>query len=141
MQTTNESHIKLLDCTLRDGGYVNDWKFGHNNAISMLERLVSAGIDIIEIGFLDQRRPYDIERSIMPSTNCVEKIYGNVVKRDAMIVGMIDYGTCGIENLQPCKDSYLDGIRVIFKKHIMHEAIAFCKQVKDLGYKVFTQAV
>lgn len=142
MQTaTSESHIKLLDCTLRDGGYVNDWKFGHNNAISMLERLVSANIDIIEIGFLDQRRPYDIERSIMPSTDCVEKIYGNVDKRNAMIVGMIDYGTCGIENLQPCKDSYLDGIRVIFKKHIMHEAIAFCKQVKDLGYKVFTQAV
>ena len=141
MQITNESHIKLLDCTLRDGGYVNDWKFGHNNAISMLERLVSANIDIIEIGFLDQRRSYDIERSIMPSTDCVEKIYGNVDKRNAMIVGMIDYGTCGIENLQPCKDSYLDGIRVIFKKHIMHEAIAFCKQVKDLGYKVFTQAV
>lgn len=142
MQTaTSESHIKLLDCTLRDGGYVNDWKFGHNNAISMLERLVSANIDIIEIGFLDQRRSYDIERSIMPSTDCVEKIYGNVDKRNAMIVGMIDYGTCGIENLQPCKESYLDGIRVIFKKHIMHEAIAFCKQVKDLGYKVFTQAV
>lgn len=107
----------------------------------MLERLVSANIDIIEIGFLDQRRSYDIERSIMPSTDCVEKIYGNVDKRNAMIVGMIDYGTCGIENLQPCKESYLDGIRVIFKKHIMHEAISFCKQVKDLGYKVFTQAV
>lgn len=135
------NNIRLLDCTLRDGGYVNDWKFGHNNAISMLERLVSANIDIIEIGFLDQRRPYDIERSIMPTTECVEKIYGKVEKRQAMIVGMIDYGTCGIENLQPCKDSYLDGIRVIFKKHIMHEAIAFCKQVKDLGYKVFTQAV
>lgn len=140
-ETQDKTHIKLLDCTLRDGGYVNDWKFGHNNAISMLERLVSANIDIIEIGFLDQRRPYDIERSIMPSTDCVEKIYGNVDKRNAMIVGMIDYGTCGIENLQPCSESYLDGIRVIFKKHIMHEAIAFCKQVKDLGYKVFTQAV
>ena len=28
--------IKLLDCTLRDGGYVNDWKFGHNNMVSIL---------------------------------------------------------------------------------------------------------
>lgn len=139
--SNNGEHIKLLDCTLRDGGYVNDWKFGHNNAISMLERLVTSGVDIIEIGFLDQRRPFDIERSIMPTTECVEKIYGNVDKKNAMIVGMIDYGTCGIENLQPCSESYLDGIRVIFKKHIMHEAIAFCKQVKDLGYKVFTQAV
>ena len=23
--------VKLLDCTLRDGGYVNDWEFGHDN--------------------------------------------------------------------------------------------------------------
>ena len=45
--------IKLLDCTLRDGGYVNDWNFGHNNLVSVFERMVDANIDIIEIGFLD----------------------------------------------------------------------------------------
>ena len=54
---------------------------------------------------------------------------------------MIDYGTCSINQLEKCEDSYLDGIRVIFKKHLMHEAIAFCKKVKNLGYKVFAQAV
>ncbi len=61
-------NIKLLDCTLRDGGYVNDWLFGQNHLVSVLERLVTANVDIIEIGFLDQRRPFDINRSIMPST-------------------------------------------------------------------------
>ena len=138
---TKGKRIRLLDCTLRDGGYINDWKFGRNNAVSILERLVSSQVDIIEIGFLDQRRSFDIDRSIMPTTSCVEKIYGNVDKKNAMIVGMIDYGTCEIDKLQSCAESYLDGIRVIFKKHLMHEAIAFCKQIKDLGYKVFTQAV
>lgn len=133
--------IKLLDCTLRDGGYVNDWEFGHANMVSMLERLISSGIDIIEIGFLDERRPFDINRSIMPDTASAGKIYGKVNKRDAMILGMIDYGTCGIDHLQPCSESYLDGIRVIFKKHLMHEAMAFCAQVKALGYKVFSQLV
>ena len=49
--------ISLLDCTLRDGGYVNDWKFGHDNIVSIFERVVDAGTDIIEIGFLDERRP------------------------------------------------------------------------------------
>ena len=132
---------KLLDCTLRDGGYVNDWEFGHNTLTSILERLVSAKVDIIEVGFLDERRPFDENRSIMPDTASVEKIYGKVDKGQSAIVAMIDYGTCGIDKLQPCADSYLDGIRVIFKKHVMHEAIAFCKQVKALGYKVFTQAV
>lgn len=135
------SEIKLLDCTLRDGGYINDWEFGHDNLVSMFERLVSAGIDIIEIGFLDDRRPFDINRSIMPDTDCVDKIYGMVNKRNSMIVGMIDYGTCDISNLSFCKDSYLDGIRVIFKKSKMHEAMEFCRQVKALGYKVFSQLV
>ena len=45
------SKINLLDCTLRDGGYLNDWEFGQDNIINIFERLVSAGLDIIEIGF------------------------------------------------------------------------------------------
>ncbi len=133
--------IKLLDCTLRDGGYVNDWLFGHDTITNIFERLVSSKVDVIEIGFLDERRSFDINRSIMPDTASVEKIYGRLKRGDAMIVGMIDYGTCGIEHLQPASESYLDGIRVIFKKEIMHEAFDFCKRVRDLGYKVFAQAV
>lgn len=134
-------NIKLLDCTLRDGGYVNDWEFGQDNLICIFERLVASGVDIIEVGFLDDRRVFDCNRSIMPDTDSMRKIYGKVDKKSALVVGMIDYGTCSIENIQPCAESYLDGIRVIFKKHIMHEAIAFCAELKKLGYKVFTQAV
>lgn len=131
----------LLDCTLRDGGYLNDWEFGHDNILEIFERLVSAKLDVIEIGFLDDRREFDINRTIMPGTDCVEKIFKSVSKGNSMVVGMIDYGTCSINNIQPCEESYLDGIRVIFKKHVMHEAIAYCRQIKELGYKVFTQAV
>ena len=115
--------LKLLDCTLRDGGYVNDWKFGHNNIVSVFERLVEADIDIVEIGFLDERRTYDKDRSIMPDTDAVRKIYGNLDRKNSMIVGMIDYGTCGLEHVQDCEDSWLDGIRVIFKKHLRREAM------------------
>lgn len=133
--------IKLLDCTLRDGGYLNDWKFGHGNLISIFERLVDSRTDIIEIGFLDERRPFDIDRSIMPNTESVQKIYGKLDKKQAMVVGMIDYGTCGLENIQPSKDSFLDGIRVIFKKHLMKPAMEYCHKLKNLGYKVFAQLV
>ncbi len=133
--------IKLLDCTLRDGGYVNDWNFGHNNLVSIFERLVDANVDMIEIGFLDDRRPFDINRSIMPDTGCVEKIYGDLDRRQAMVLGMIDYGTCSLEHIQPCKDSYLDAIRVIFKKHLREQALSFCAELKKLGYKVFAQLV
>lgn len=133
--------IKLLDCTLRDGGYLNDWEFGYDEIITVFERLVSAGIDIIEIGFLDERRTYDKNRTILPDVLSVNRTFDGMDKKDAMVVGMIDYGTCSIEKVIPKKDSFLDGIRVIFKKHIMNEALDFCSQLKGLGYKVFVQAV
>lgn len=133
--------IKLLDCTLRDGGYLNDWNFGYDNLVSVFERLVDANVDFIEIGFLDERRSFDINRSIMPNTDCVDNIYGNLDKKDAIVVGMIDYGTCSLENIKPCDESYLDAIRVIFKKHLREEAMAYCGELKKLGYMVFAQLV
>lgn len=131
----------LLDCTLRDGGYINDWEFGYDNIINIYERLVSAKIDIIEVGFIDERRLYDVNRTIFPDTAGVGRTFGKLSRGDSMIVGMIDYGTCGIENVEEQSNCFLDGIRVIFKKEKMHQAIDFCRQVKDKGYKVFVQAV
>lgn len=133
--------IKLLDCTLRDGGYINDWNFGHDNLINIFERLISAGVDLLEIGFLDERRPFDRNRSIFPDTSCADRIYGRLDKGSTHLVGMIDYGTCSLQRLAPRNESCLDGIRVIFKKHVRNDAIAFCHQVKALGYQVFVQAV
>ena len=128
----NLKNIQLLDCTLRDGGYINDWEFGHDELVCLFERIVSTGTDIIEVGFLDERRNFDRNRSIMPDTDCVEQIFGRVDKKQAMVVGMIDYGTCSLRQLSKCEDSYLDGIRVIFKKHLMKEAVAFCGEIKNL---------
>ncbi len=133
--------IKLLDCTLRDGGYVNDWEFGHNHLCSIFQRLADTKVEFIEIGFLDERRPFDMNRSIMPDTRSAERIYGRMDKGRALVLGMIDYGTCGLQNIQPVNETFIDGIRVIFKKHIMHEALGFCADLKKLGYIVFAQLV
>lgn len=133
--------IKLLDCTLRDGGYVNDWEFGHNHLCSIFQRLADTKVEFIEIGFLDERRPFDRNRSIMPDTQSAERIYGRLDKGQSLVLGMIDYGTCGLQNIEPAGETFMDGIRVIFKKHIMHEALRFCAELKKLGYLVFAQLV
>ena len=44
-------NLKILDCTLRDGGYYNNWNFDIKNAYKYLKSSYSANIDIIEIGF------------------------------------------------------------------------------------------
>ena len=135
------SNITLLDCTVRDGGYNNDWNFGHDTLISIFERVVGSGVEFIELGFLDQRRPFDINRSIMPDTESMRKIYGKLDRKNTKLVGMIDFGTCDLSHIQPASESFLDGIRVIFKKHLREDAMAFCKQLKDMGYIVFSQLV
>lgn len=133
--------LELLDCTLRDGGYVNDWAFGQDTIVNVFERLAASGVEFIETGFLDERVAFDKNRSIMPGTQCMNAIYGGLPKGDAKLVGMIDFGTCGIANIQPCSETVLDGIRVIFKKHLRVPALNFCRQLKELGYLVFAQLV
>ena len=134
-------NLYLLDCTLRDGGYVNDWEFGAGSIKSIFSRLDCAGVDAIEIGFLDDRRQYDANRSIYPDTKSVEPIFNNMQKPNALVCAMIDYGTCKIENIAPACESHIDAIRVIFKKHLQDDALAFIKQIKEKGYKVYVNPV
>lgn len=134
-------NIQILDCTLRDGGFVNDWDFGMGSIVSILGRLVKADIDIIEVGFIDNRRQYDFNRSIFPDTDSIKPIFKNLDTGKAMILGMIDFGTCPIEAITEQKDSVLDGIRVIFKKQHYSEALEFCAAIKRKGYKIFVNPV
>ena len=131
--------IRLLDCTLRDGGFLNDWNFGRNTMLTIFNRLNNANMDIIEIGFLDGRSSKNLERSMNPTTLDFDECFVSINHKKSMVVAMIDYGTCDINNIYP--SDFIDGIRVIFKKKDIDNALAFCKQIKDKGYKVFVQPV
>ena len=130
-----------MDCTLRDGGYVNNWNFGNGVMTCIFDRLNEAGVDIIEVGFLDDRNKFDVNRSIQPDTKSLSKVYSKIMHKRAKIVAMIDYGTCSINNIEPKEDTFLDGIRVIFKKENMYKAADFGKQLIEKGYLVFLQLV
>lgn len=133
--------VELLDCTLRDGGYINDWLFGHNVITGTYKRLDAASVDYIEVGFLDDRRHFDINRTIQPNTDCYNEVFKNVKKGHAVPVAMIDFGTCDISNIGECDSTFIDGIRVIFKKDKIEQALPFCKAIKEKGYKLFIQAI
>lgn len=133
--------VSQLDCTLRDGGYINDWEFGHSVITSTYKKLDASGVEYIEVGFMDDRRPFDMNRTIAPDTKGFDILFQNVQKRHACPVAMIDFGTCSIDNIAPCEESFLDGIRVIFKKEKIDQALPFCKAIKEKGYKLFIQAI
>lgn len=133
--------INLLDCTLRDGGYVNEWNFNHSTIICTFNRLVEANLEVIEVGLLDDREEFNINRTIQPTTDCYNKIFQFCDKKNSLVFAMIDYGTCKIENISECKDSFLDGIRLIFKKPNAEKALEFGKKLIEKGYKVCFQLV
>ena len=60
--------VYLLDCTLRDGGYVNDWRFGEKAIKEIGRKLAQAGIEIFEVGFI-KGDTYDPDRAVYPDVD------------------------------------------------------------------------
>lgn len=133
--------VQILDCTLRDGGFVNNWNFGLGSMKSIISRLNKAGIDMIEVGFIDDRCPNDFDRAILPDTQSFAAMLQGLEINNALILGMIDFGTCSIDRIAPKAETRIDGIRVIFKKKDQDAALEYLKQIKDKGYKIYVNPV
>lgn len=133
--------IRILDCTLRDGGYVNDWNFGRKTIASILDKLERANIDIIECGFLT-RMVQDRDCSLFNSTADVEEI---LPKRDrtSMFVAMIAIGEKELHpyELDPYNGTGLEGIRLTFHQNEVSQAVGWATILMEKGYKVFMQPV
>lgn len=132
--------IRVLDCTLRDGGYCNEWRFGFSNAAKIAQSLAEAGIDIIECGFLTDRVKYDPDITKFTEISQVRSIIPENRKGKKFVV-MVNYGEYNAENLPEYDGSSVDGIRVAFHKRNMADAVKLCEGVKDKGYKLFVQAM
>jgi len=131
--------VRLLDCTLRDGGYVNDWNFGRVGIYNIFTRLAASGIDIVEVGFLNKDYFFDMGHSIMPRSSFLPVLFNIKTNRKPLLVAMVIMGECPIENVDLQSESLVDGIRVVFKKTGIDAGLDFAAQCKTKGYKVFLQ--
>ena len=127
-------NIKILDCTLRDGGYVNDWEFGKDTIKSIIKNLIEAKIDYIEVGFLKNTDENTEEKSIFTSIDDINRVIVEN-KNKSQILAMIIYGKYDISNIK--KSNVLDAIRVTFKSNEIDDAISYLSKIKDMGYKIF----
>lgn len=132
------NNIKVLDCTLRDGGYINQWKFGENNIKKIISSLIDSKIDIVECGFLTEKTERNLDLSLFDS---IERIvhYLPVHRKNSMTVCMINYGEFDAENLPQYDGTSIDGIRVVFHKQDLDEALKMCEVIINKGYKLFIQ--
>lgn len=132
--------IYVLDCTLRDGGYCNEWQFGFENAKKITAGLVEANVDIIECGFITNKVQYDQEVTKFTTLDEIAQIIPE--KRDGNIfVAMMNYGEFDVDTLPIYDGTSIDGIRVAYHKKNRYEALELCKRIKDKGYLVFIQAM
>ena len=124
------SSIKILDCTLRDGGYIINWSFGENVITSIIKKLHLAGIDYIECGFLKELE-YNKNKSFFSSIKDLEKILNPNQKYTLMV----NYGEYDISNFKECNSPNIR-IRVAFKKYNQREALEYIQKLKNLGWEV-----
>lgn len=132
--------VHILDCTLRDGGYCNEWQFGHENARKIVDGLVEANIEIIECGFITNRVKYSLDVTKFTTVDQIVSIIPPN-REGKVFVAMMNYGEYNIEDLPVHDASSIDGIRVAFHKKDLKESLELCRQIKEKGYLVFIQAM
>lgn len=134
------NRIRVLDCTLRDGGYCNNWKFGFENTKKIVSGLVEAKVDIIECGFLTNKVKYQKDITKFTSIDEVATIIPED-REGKLFVCLINYGEYNLEDIPEYDGTSLDGIRIAFHKKDMVAALKLCEGIKVKGYKVFIQAM
>lgn len=126
--------ISLLDCTLRDGGYINDWDFGYDTIRSIINKLVASQVEYVEIGFL-RNCEYDKNKSVF--NNCEEiKTILPAERGNTKFSAMALHNTYDVDKLEKYDGKTIDMIRVTFHDYDIDEGLAFICKVKEKGYKV-----
>lgn len=132
------SKIKLLDCTLRDGAYIVESKFGDNVIRGIISKMQEVGTEVIEVGWLKDKNHesnssfFHVPDDVIP--------YLTSRKDNVIYSAMIDWDRYNINSLPPYDGKSINAIRVVFPhgKHI--EGMEVGRQVKEKGYKALFQA-
>lgn len=101
--------IQVLDCTLRDGGYCNQWQFGFKNIKKITQSLTDARIDIVECGFLtDKIDNYDSDITKFNTLEQLTKVIPEK-RKNVNYVAMVNYGEYNVDSLPTYNGKSIDG--------------------------------
>jgi 4-hydroxy 2-oxovalerate aldolase len=138
---TYRPELKVLDCTVRDGGLVNAHQFSDAFVRAVYDGCVAAGIDYMEIGYKNSKKTFPVEK-FGPWRHCAEADLQRVVgDHDPKATGlklaaMADAGKSDWEtDIVAAADSPLSMIRVAFYAHQLSEAVEMIRHASELGYE------
>lgn len=143
--------IKLLDCTLRDGGYVNKWNFGKNVIDDIMSKMFKTNVDIIEAGFIRDVE-YDCAKAVFCDLSQLDTIieYNGIDKEGYELASMAEIAhPIPLSYITEAANTTCDIIRVIVwkSKHTengeevdaLQESFEYCKGIIEKGYKLCVQ--
>lgn len=136
---TYRPEIKILDCTIRDGGLINDHNFEDGFVKAVYETCVAAGIDAMEIGYKADKKifaPTDHGKWKFCDEDCIKRIIGDN-PTDLKIAVMADAERTDYHNdILPKDQSVIDIVRVATYIHQIPTALDMIKDAHDKGYRV-----
>lgn len=132
-------NLKVMDCTLRDGGLVNDFYFTDEFVSALYQANQKAGVDYMEFGYKASKKIFSPDR-FGKWKFCDEESIRAIVgenNSDLKISVMADVGRCDYKtDIIPKADSVIDTIRVATYVNAIPTAIDMIQDAKHKGYEV-----
>lgn len=129
--------IKVLDCTIRDGGLMNNHQFDDDLVRATYQALSKAGIDYMEVGYKNSRKMFSAKefgKWKFCDDEDIKKMMDGIESKMKVSV-MVDVGRVDIEDVKPKKESPVDMIRVASYVKEIDKAIHLVNHFADKGYE------
>jgi 4-hydroxy 2-oxovalerate aldolase len=130
--------IKLFDCTIRDGGLMNDHKFEDKTVRAVYQACVDGGVDYMEIGYINSRRLFDPKDNGPWKFSGEEDVRRIVTDNDTDLKISVmsdaeksDYKT----DILPSDQSVIDMVRIATYIHQIPLALDMIQDAHDKGYE------
>jgi 4-hydroxy 2-oxovalerate aldolase len=129
--------IKVLDCTIRDGGLMNNHRFSDELVRKVYQSANDAHIDYIELGYKADESQF-ARSEFGPMKFCSEKDIDKVVdgiEKKVKISVMADIGRFDPDSVIPCGESHIDMVRVASYVKDIDKAIDMVNKLNGKGYE------
>ncbi len=131
--------IKVLDCTIRDGGLINNYHFTDDLVKATYQAACDSGVDIVELGKkLAESDEYTREKygrwNFCDDDDINRVIDAHESDHRPLIAVMYDVGRVDTNALQPRDQSPFDMVRTASYVADIDKGLDLCKRSKDQGY-------
>ena len=129
--------LKVLDCSIRDGGLINKWQFSDEFVRATYKALSESGIDYIEMGYKASKEKFDPKefgKWRFCDDDDTKRIIDGIESK-IKLACMVDIGRVEEKDIKPKTESPFDMIRVACYIKDIDKAIDLCNMIMDKGYE------